>query len=101
MRLRGDQLERRRLIIVVAGPTGDKGGTHASSMAGHVAQLRRLARGMRRGMDTGRSRLAAGWVDIILCLLGGLEIENDDAGGGVASRCLGRLVVWRQLAAYR
>ena len=40
-------------------------------------------------------------VDIIKrCLLG--KSRNDDAGGGdVASRCLGRLVVWRQLAAYR
>lgn len=52
-------------------------------------------------MDGYKQERLGCWVDIIriICLLG--ESRNDDAGGGVASRCLGRLVVWRQLAAYR
>ena len=47
LRLWSDQLERRRLIIVVAWPTRDEGRAHASSMARHAAQLKkRLARGV-------------------------------------------------------
>jgi hypothetical protein len=41
-------------------------------------------------MDPGRRRLAGS--RYIFCLLG--ASEKDDAGGGVASRCLGCLVVW-------
>lgn len=92
MRLWRDQLERRRLIIVVAWPSRDKGRAHASSMGGHVAQLRRLARQGYGGMD-GSGQEALGRVErYIFCLLG--ASEKDDAGGGVASRCLGCLVVW-------
>ena len=94
LRLWRDQLERRRLIIVVAWPARDEGRAHASSMAGHVAQLRRRAGvpGVIGGaMDTGRSGLAG---VIYLCLLGERQRQTDDAGGGVdASRCLGCLVV--------
>lgn len=90
-----DQLERRRLIVVVAWPSRDEGRAHASSMAGHLAQLRRLARGPAGWMDTGRRRLAGSRY----MFAGGSK--KDDAGGGVASRCLGCLVVWKHLVAYR
>lgn len=70
LRLRRDQLERRRLIIVVAWPTRDKGRAHASSMGGHVAQLRSLARQGYGGMD-GSGQEALGRVEIYLLFAGG------------------------------